>query len=1048
MARKRIKTLATEWGVSVDDLLASCARLHLSHAHSESSLLSPEETERIKNELDEHAHRAAAIPRETVVETSAGTVVEKRLNANVVRRRHSEPAPTPAGPESSEPFQFESSSAETEAAFVAPVFDQPPKLEPELPELPLLQPEPAHDNSDPALTQEGTLQSASEPAPQSAEPTAAIIEGSDVTPRETESISSTGLTNKAETQFAEPAGADSEPSQGSMAAANGSSPTAPVVAGPESGEEQPVQTPVEPVRPPMRVRETVVPSPAPNAMRENRPRDSAPLQQRSQNVGAPRQNVAPRAPVPGGPRRPEHRPQEPGRTINLTGREHAAAPSLDDGPRGPKVLGKIDLRKPAPAPRPAAPTGQRPGGAPRPPDRRLGLSAPAPVPDAFAPPPDTSKPGARAIKKKKVVKKGVPDIAAEREMRGLRVPKKRRALPGKEQRKTEITTPKASKRIVRITEGVTVGDLARNMGVKAAEIIKKLMDLGVMSTLNQVLDVDTATLVAGEFGYSVENVGFDAESAIEERAETVAGEALPRPPVVTVMGHVDHGKTSLLDAIRHTNVTEAEFGGITQHIGAYSVEINGRKISFVDTPGHEAFTAMRARGAKVTDIVILVVAADEGMMPQTIEAINHAKAAGVPIIVALNKIDRPEANVDRVKQQLTEQGLIPEDYGGDTIVVAVSARTREGVERLLEMILLQADVMELKANPDRSARGTVVESQLDRGRGPVATVLIQEGTVHSGDPFVCGTTYGRVRAMLNHLGQRVTEAGPSMPVEIFGLSSVPEPGTAFIAVADEAKARQVADFRHSKIREGVLQKTSRVSLEALSERMAAGEIKELRVIIKGDVNGSVEALADSLQRLSTNEVKLELIHKSVGAISETDVSLASASGAIIIGFNVRPEPKAAQLAEKEGVDIRLYTIIYEVINDIREAMEGLLAPTYREKALGRAEVRKTFVVQGDTIAGAMVLDGRMLRNARARLVRDGRVMWEGRIASLRRFKDDAREVQAGYECGIGLENFGDIKPGDIVENFELEAVLRKLGTPRPEVMRGPAGTSVEKQLQP
>jgi translation initiation factor IF-2 len=381
-------------------------------------------------------------------------------------------------------------------------------------------------------------------------------------------------------------------------------------------------------------------------------------------------------------------------------------------------------------------------------------------------------------------------------------------------------------------------------------------------------------------------------------------------------------------------------------------------------------------------------------------------------------------------------------------VVPVSARTREGLDRLLEMILLQADVMELKANPDRSARGTVVESQLDRGRGPVATVLIQEGTLHSGDAFVCGTTYGRVRAMLDHLGHRVIEAGPSMPVEIFGLSSVPEPGTAFIAVAEEAKARQVAEFRHSKIREGVLQKTSRVSLEELSERMAAGEVKELRVIIKGDVNGSVEALADSLQRLSTSEVKLELIHKSVGAISETDVSLASASGAIIIGFNVRPEPKAAQLAEKDGVDIRLYTIIYEVINDVREAMEGLLAPTYREKPLGRAEVRKTFVVQGNTIAGSMVVDGHMLRNSRARLVRDGRVIWEGRIGSLRRFKDDAREVQQGYECGIGLENFGDIKPDDIIENFEMEAVLRKLGTPRPEAIRGAGGATVEKQLQP
>jgi translation initiation factor IF-2 len=1048
MARKRIKTLATEWGVTVDDLLAGCARLHLTHAHSESSLLSPEETERVKAELDERAQRAAAIPRETIVETGAGTVVEKRLNPNVLRRRHSEPAPVPAAQEVAEPFHFEPAPTQTEAAFDAPVFDELPKLEAEIPELPVMEPESGPVTSEPPI-------SVAPPEPAAEQPTHELDEAPEPMP---EPISEAAPLEAPASPIVEPeiktvpeTRVEPEHAEPTVSASNGAAPSATVEAPVVVANQRSTQTPIEPVRPPTRIREAVVPNQPPNIAREVRLRDSSAAPPRPQGGGpSPRTGVAPRAPgtAAGAPRRPEHRPQELGKAINLTSRAHAAAPSLDDGPRGPKVLGKIDLRKPAPAPRPAAPTGQRPGGAPRPPERRLGPSAPAPMPEAFAPPPDTSKPGARAIKKKKVVKKGIPDVAAEREMRGLRVPKKRRALPGKEQRKTEITTPKASKRIVRITEGVTVGDLARNMGVKAAEIIKKLMDLGVMSTLNQVLDIDTATLVAGEFGYSVENVAFDAESAIEEREEIAAGEALPRPPVVTVMGHVDHGKTSLLDAIRHTNVTEGEFGGITQHIGAYSVEINGRKISFVDTPGHEAFTAMRARGAKVTDIVVLVVAADEGVMPQTIEAVNHARAAGVPIIVALNKVDRPEANVDRVKQQLTELGLIPEEYGGDTIVVPVSARTREGLERLLEMILLQADLMELKANPDRSARGTVVESQLDRGRGPVATVLIQEGTLHSGDPFVCGTTYGRVRAMLNHLGQRVTEAGPSTPVEIFGLSSVPEPGTAFIAVVEEAKARQVAEFRHSKIREGVLQKTSRVSLEELSERMAAGEVKELRVIIKGDVNGSVEALADSLQRLSTNEVKFELIHKSVGAISETDVTLASASGAIIIGFNVRPEPKAAHLAEKEGVEIRLYTIIYEVINDIREAMEGLLAPTYREKALGRAEVRKTFVVQGNTIAGAMVLDGRILRNSRARLIRDGRVAWEGRIGSLRRFKEDAREVQAGYECGIGLENFGDVKPGDIIENFEMEAVLRKLGTPRPEVIRGPAGTSVEKQLQP
>jgi translation initiation factor IF-2 len=736
-------------------------------------------------------------------------------------------------------------------------------------------------------------------------------------------------------------------------------------------------------------------------------------------------------------------------TINLTGATHASAPSLDDAQRGPKVLGKIDLRKPAPRP---APTTMRPGSgaspSPRPAPGTGRFAAPAPAPSAPEGqpiPPDQAKPGARTIKKKRVIKKGTVDFSAEREMRGMRVPKKRRALPGKEQRKTEITTPKASKRVMRIAEGVTVGDLARNMGIKAGEVIRKLMDLGMMSTVNQVIDVDTATLIASDFGYSVENVTVDVESTIEEEQPGhTEGEGETRPPVVTVMGHVDHGKTSLLDAIRHTSVTTDEFGGITQHIGAYTVEANGRTITFVDTPGHEAFTAMRARGAKVTDIVILVVAADEGVMPQTVEALNHARQAEVPIIVAINKIDRPEANIDRVKQQLTERGLIPEDYGGETIVVPVSARTREGIDRLLEMVLLQADVLELKANPHRTARGTVVESQLDRGRGPVATVLIQEGTLHQGDPFVVGVSYGRIRAMLNHLGQRLTEAGPSIPVEIFGLSAVPEPGTPFTVVSDEAKARQVAEFRRSKQREGELQKTSRISLEDLSQRMMAGEVKDLKVIVKGDVQGSVEALADSLKRLSTNEVKIELIHTSAGAISETDVTLASASKAIIIGFNVRPEQKAAILAEKEGVEIRLYTIIYEAINDMREALEGLLAPTFRERALGRAEVRQTFTVPGATIAGSMVLDGKVARNGRARLNRDGRVVWEGKIGTLRRFKDDVREVAAGYECGIGLENFNDVKPGDIIETYDLETVLRKLATPSVEPSRGRA--AVEKQL--
>jgi translation initiation factor IF-2 len=1016
MARKRIKTFAQEWGNSVDEVLASCARLKLGHAHSDSSLLTPEEAERVKRDLDEQAQRQVLMRRETVVETSAGKVVEKRLNATVMRRRHTEPEAgfAQAAAEPDEPFHFELES-ERDEAFAAPFLEERNESEPEAPALFESEPAAARLTETPA------------PHPAGATEHPADAPGAHAGPN--------GAAAKAEPPRAEPGAAELAAREAVRTdKAGGPDTIAPEATRTETAKietktetARPASAPSHEARPLTR---TIVepPRPQPPGTRPTLPRMHPSAGSGVRRIG-------------------EARPQSSGRTINLTSSAHNAAPSLDDGQRGPRVLGKIEL--PKPAPRPSTPV-TRPGAPPRPsqPSRFAPAAPAAQPPEGPMPPPGdaAAKPGARTIKKKRVVKKGAPDFTAEREMRGLRVPKKRRALPGKEQRKTEITTPKASKRVVRITEGVTVSELARNMGVKAGEIIKKLMDLGVMSTLNQVLDVDTAALVASEFGYSVENVAFDIESAIEEtETEEATGEMVPRPPVVTVMGHVDHGKTSLLDAIRHANVTEQEFGGITQHIGAYTVEANGRKITFVDTPGHEAFTAMRARGAKVTDIVILVVAADEGVMPQTVEALNHARAAKVPIVVAINKIDRPEANVDRVKQQLTEQGLIPEDYGGDTIVVPVSARNRQGIDKLLEMLLLQADVLELKANPDRPARGTVVESELDRGRGPVATVLIQEGTLRQGDPFVSGVSYGRVRAMLDHNGQRVAEAPPATPVEIFGLSGVPEPGTPFVVVADEAKARQVAEFRRSKQREGELQKSARVSLQDLSERMKAGEVKELKVIIKGDVQGSVEALADSLSRLSTAEVKIEILHSSAGAISETDVTLASASNAVILGFNIRPEPKAAALAEKEGVEIRLYTVIYEAINEMREAMEGLLAPTYREKSLGRAEVRKTFNVPGGTIAGSMVVDGKITRNGRARLVRDGRVVWEGKIGSLRRFKDDAREVTAGYECGIGLENYNDLKPDDVIEAFEMEAIARKLETPRADAMRGHA--AVEKQLQ-
>jgi translation initiation factor IF-2 len=493
------------------------------------------------------------------------------------------------------------------------------------------------------------------------------------------------------------------------------------------------------------------------------------------------------------------------------------------------------------------------------------------------------------------------------------------------------------------------------------------------------------------------------------------------------MGHVDHGKTSLLDAIRSTNVTAQEHGGITQHIGAYYVQVDGRSVTFLDTPGHEAFTAMRARGAQVTDIVVLVVAADDGVMPQTVEAINHARAAEVPIIVAINKIDKPDANLERVKRGLSEYGLVSEDWGGDTVFAPVSAKTHEGIPNLLEMLLLQADILELKTNPNKLARGTIVEAKLDRGRGPVATVLVQEGTLHVGDAFVCGVFYGKVRAMVDDRGRKVDLAPPSFPVEILGLQGVPQAGDSFVAVTDEAKARQVAEYRQSKQRETELVKSSKVSLEELYDQIKAGDVRELRVVLKADVQGSVEALTEALGRLSGDEVKLRVIHGSVGGITESDILLAAASNAIVIGFNVRPESKGAALAAKEGVDVRLYTIIYEAVADVRAAMEGLLEPTYREQILGRVEVRQIFNISGaGTVAGCYVAEGKIQRGSLVRLLRDQVVVHEGKLGSLKRFKDDVREVAAGYECGLSIEGFQDVKQGDVVEAYEKIPVIRRI----------------------
>lgn len=592
----------------------------------------------------------------------------------------------------------------------------------------------------------------------------------------------------------------------------------------------------------------------------------------------------------------------------------------------------------------------------------------------------------------------------------------------------EITKPR--KKSVKLSPGTTVKEFAELIGQRPADIVRKLMDMGQMLTFNQPMNTDVALMIAEESGIRVDiSVEKAGEELLEDLVSTEGeGRPEPRPPVVTIMGHVDHGKTSLLDAIRETKVAEGEAGGITQHIGAYTVTVRGKLVTFLDTPGHEAFTAMRARGAKVTDIVILVVAADDGVMPQTIEAIHHAKAAGVPLIVAMNKIDKPTANPDRVRNALSEHGLISEAWGGDTIMVEVSAKQKTGLDQLLEMILLQAEILELKADPHLLAKGAVVEAKLERGRGPVATVLIQNGTLHVGDVFVVGSFSGKVRALISHTGVKVEEAGPSIPVEVIGLPGVPSAGDVFQAVKDERAAREIAEDRARKQRAAELAGSGKVSLNDLFAKIQEGSVKELALVIKADVQGSSEALAAAIEKLPTELVKLRVIHNGVGGITESDVLLAAASNAIIIGFNIRPETKASALAEKEGVDIRLYTIIYEALADIKAAMEGLLEPTLKERVLGRAEVRQVFTVsKAGTIGGSYVVDGTITRaSAGVRVIRDNVVVYQGKLGSLRRFKDDVREVQQGYECGIGVENFNDIKAGDIIEAYAIDKIAVKL----------------------
>ena len=616
------------------------------------------------------------------------------------------------------------------------------------------------------------------------------------------------------------------------------------------------------------------------------------------------------------------------------------------------------------------------------------------------------------------------DQLAEEVNKGVRKKKKTK----KEIEREEIErNAEAACGVVEIGDTITVKELCEKLGKPTADVIKNLIFLGVMAGVNQEIDFATAEKLCEKYEVIAERKEEETElEAFEEDTDVVEENLEKRPPIVTIMGHVDHGKTSLLDAIRKAKVTDTEAGGITQHIGAYTVTLNGEKITFLDTPGHEAFTAMRARGAQVTDIVILVVAADDGIMPQTKEAISHCKAANVPMIVAINKIDRPGANVDRVKQELTEHGLVAEDWGGDTICVPVSAKTGENLDSLLEMILLTAEMQELTADPNRKSKGTVIEAKLDKGRGAVASLLIQNGTLHVGDSILVGSTYGRIRAMFDDMGKKIKSAGPSIPVEVLGLSEVPAAGDRFVVVKDEKTARNMAEIRKDKIKTESHQASHRVSLEDLYSQIQEGKVKELSIIVKADVQGSVEAIRQSLEKLSTDDVKVRVIHGAVGAITETDITLAAASNALMIGFNVRPDSNAVSMAEKDGVDIKTYRIIYDAIEDVKSAMIGMLDPEYKEVINGKAEVRMTYKISNvGTIAGCYVTDGKIVRNSEIRVIRDGIVIFESVLASLKRFKDDAKEVNKGYECGLSVERFNDLKEGDIIESFTMEAVKRK-----------------------
>jgi translation initiation factor IF-2 len=1000
MKKIRINELARELEVKAHEILERLPELGVSEKKTHSSSIDEDVAIKLRQyygqDIPDYVHDPNA-------DDSAGDVHEEAHADEETSPATSSVAVAPAPPAPAVPPAAESAPVPKEEK---PAAEEPPRaaapIRPPLAGRPIHPPVGAH----PPARPEAPRAAPAPPAPHPKRPAAAPAPPVAAAPPQPAAPAPQG-----------PPAAVFAPGRPTMPAAK-PLPTAPRPGQVLSGPRQPFPSTPAPGSPQQRPQ--VIPRPPQQPRPEaQHPEGLRPEGQRASGPGAPSMPMAPQRPLAG---QPAARPVVPPRP-DLVEKLRAPRPVMPQQPVQPRpgipkapsapVPGQPIYRGPI---RPGQPMVAKPGVRPgMPPSRPAGPRPQHPtsrgrVEPGLAPPPvepARGRPGQRPVRQQR------ERVEEEKVLRPQR-------------RHVESGPPPISREIT-ISEGITVKELSEKLDVKANMVMKKLMDRGIFVAINQTLDAKLATDIARDFGASTATVSYEIEAmqSVEEAEDTK--DQVRRAPVVTIMGHVDHGKTSLLDAIREANVAGREAGGITQHIGAYQVEMKGRKIVFIDTPGHEAFTRMRSRGAKVTDIVVLVVAADDGVMPQTLEAIDHARAAGVPIVVAINKIDRPDAQTERIKQQLSDRGLLPEDWGGDVVMVPVSARTQEGLPLLLEMILLVADMLDLKANPGRPAMGTVIEAQLDRGRGPVATVLVRNGTLAVGDFFICGAVFGKVRAMQNDRGGQIRKAEPSTPVEVLGLDSLPEAGDDFQVVTDTAKAKQIVNFRDQRLKESLLAKSSRVTLEQLHKQMKAGEVKELAIILKADVGGSAEVLTETLQKLSNDKVKVRVIHSGVGAITESDILLASASNAIVIGFNVRPDRKAQATAEQEKVDVRLHTIIYNLVDEMKKAMSGLLAPVFKEVYRGKAEVRETFrISKVGAVAGCQVTDGSIPRDSECRVLRDNVVVHTGKIGSLRRFKDDVSEVKIGMECGITLANFSDLKQGDLIEAYATERVATEV----------------------